>query len=346
MRGRPFGFIGLLCSVWIATRVGVITLMSPGTGPSVPTSKLAERQLGDRQPVVAGQQAGEPTSVMRRARNVCCLETPAVALATFADAKTLPAGRSGSVFSGMLQGQPLGTPSSINPNVLPPLPAPRDAINNSKSARHLSVYAYSFWRAGGPTSGSLGNGQYGGGQSAVIAAYSLPRFGKGTLDIMARAAVAHDNSKEREFAAGVRWRPIPSVPVQLTAERRFRHGRPDAFAFYAAGGKSDIGLPMGFKLDGYGQAGYVSGDAGGVFADANARADRKLLYFEKTIISGGIGAWGGGQSDVMRVDIGPTLRADVAMGQAQVRLAADWRFRVAGNASPGNGPALTLSTSF
>lgn len=340
MRGRPFGFIGLLCSVWIATRVGVISLVTHGTGATVLPAKATERP-----PEGTVQQPSKPVAAAQRTLKGCCPEPP-VARAAFANGKAVHTGQSGAVFSGMFQADPFGTPLTAAPIFLVPPPAPHVSGKSSKSARRLSIYAYSFWRAGGPTRGSLGNGQYGGGQSAVIAAYSLPRFGRNSFDIMARAAIAHDNSEQREFSAGVRWRPTQLLPVQFTAERRFRHGRADAFAAYAAGGTSDIGLPMGFKLDGYAQAGYVSGDGGGLFADVNARADRKLLQIENTVMSGGIGVWGGGQRDVMRVDVGPTVRADMAVGQAQVRLSADWRFRVAGNAAPGNGPALTLSTSF
>ncbi len=340
MRGRPFGFIGLLCSVWIATRVGVMSLVTHGTGAYVVPLKVAKRPAE-----VAVQELSRPVAATQRAPTGCCLETP-VALAAFANDKLRHMGQSVSVFGGMLQAEPFGPPLPAGPIFLVPPPALHDSGKSSKPASRLSIYAYSFWRAGAPTPGSLGNGQYGGGQSAVIAAYALPRLGRDSFDIMARAAIAHDNSKEREFAAGVRWRPTQRLPVQFTAERRFRHGRADAFAAYAAGGTSDIGLPMGFKLDGYAQAGYVSGDGGGLFADFNARAERKLVQIENTVMSGGIGDWGGGQRDVMRVDVSPTVRADMAVGQAQVRLSADWRFRVAGNAAPGNGPALTLSTSF
>jgi len=38
------------------------------------------------------------------------------------------------------------------------------------------------------------------------------------------------------------------------------------------------------------------------------------------------------------------MRAPI--GKASVELSADWRFQVAGNALPGSGPALTLSTGF
>ena len=49
---------------------------------------------------------------------------------------------------------------------------------------------------------------------------------------------------------------------------------------------------------------------------------------------------------MMRLDVGPSARAWVPAGPARFRIDASWRFRVAGDAPPGNGPAVTLSTSF
>lgn len=66
----------------------------------------------------------------------------------------------------------------------------------------------------------------------------------------------------------------------------------------------------------------------------------------QSAIVAGAGIWGGGQDDLFRVDAGPSLRADIATGRANFRLTADWRFRIAGKAEPGDGPAITLSTSF
>ncbi|WP_397590790.1 hypothetical protein [Sphingorhabdus sp.] len=63
-------------------------------------------------------------------------------------------------------------------------------------------------------------------------------------------------------------------------------------------------------------------------------------------LSAGGGIWGGGQSDIMRLDVAPSARAWVPAGPARLRIDASWRFRVAGDAQPGNGPAVTLSTSF
>ncbi|MEY4620515.1 MAG: hypothetical protein RIS65_1687, partial [Pseudomonadota bacterium] len=166
------------------------------------------------------------------------------------------------------------------------------------------------------------------------------------LLLMGRASVAHGRVRERELAAGVRWRPVARIPVQIIAERRFREDRPDAFAALVAGGRSDITLPLGFRLDGYGQAGFVSGQGGGPFADVAAHAHRPIAQSQRASFAIGAGIWAGGQDNVMRMDVGPNIRAHVTAGGALFQLDASWRVRVAGNARPDNGPAVTLSTSF
>jgi hypothetical protein len=233
------------------------------------------------------------------------------------------------------------------PDVATPIDAPRP---NAQAPQAFEVYAYSFWRRGGSPVGTLGNGQYGGSQSAVIAAIPVLRFsgnlGPARLSLAGRASVAHSHLRERELAAGVRWRPVARIPVQVIAERRFREDRPDAFAALVAGGRSDITLPLGFRLDGYGQAGFVSGQGGGPFADMAAHAHRPIAQSQRASFAIGAGIWGGGQDNVMRMDVGPNMRVNVSAGSALFQLDASWRVRVAGHAQPGNGPAVTLSTSF
>jgi hypothetical protein len=101
-----------------------------------------------------------------------------------------------------------------------------------------------------------------------------------------------------------------------------------------------------FSLDTFGQAGVISGRGGGFFFDAQARAEREILGLGQLPFTAGGGIWAGGQKGVSRIDIGPTISTNIKFGEGRVRLNADWRFRVAGNAKPGNGPAVTLSTSF
>jgi hypothetical protein len=168
------------------------------------------------------------------------------------------------------------------PDVATPIDAPRP---NAQASQGFEVYAYSFWRRGNSPAGTLGNGQYGGSQSAVIAAIPVLRFsgnpGLSRLSLTGRASVAHSHLRERELAAGVRWRPVARIPVQVIAERRFRENRPDAFAALVAGGQSGVKLPLGFRLDGYGQAGFVSGQGGGPFADMAAHAHRPIAQSQR-----------------------------------------------------------------
>jgi hypothetical protein len=51
----------------------------------------------------------------------------------------------------------------------------------------------------------------------------------------------------------------------------------------------------------------------------------------------GVGAWGGAQNGVNRLDVGP-LRLSWFGGHTGARLAVDWRVRVEGNAQPTSGP--------
>jgi hypothetical protein len=60
----------------------------------------------------------------------------------------------------------------------------------------------------------------------------------------------------------------------------------------------------------------------------------------------GAGAWAAAQPHVSRVDIGPHAELRLPLPGTNASLAADWRFRVAGNARPGSGPALTLAADF
>ena len=63
-------------------------------------------------------------------------------------------------------------------------------------------------------------------------------------------------------------------------------------------------------------------------------------------LSLGVATWGGAQKDAQRIDIGPTLRLDVTLGDVPARISVDWRERVGGDAGPDSGLAATLSTQF
>jgi hypothetical protein len=169
---------------------------------------------------------------------------------------------------------------------------------------------------------------------AVIARYNAASLG-GSVDPATGQA-----------AFGVRWRPVTGVSI--SAERLVATGAlaRDDWALRIAGGAN--GKKGRVLWSGYGEAGVLG--AGDVFAGAQLRAGMPVVQLGKLAFVAGPGTWAslqrGSGFTSGRVDIGPTLLLRAPMGKLSVDIMADWRFRVAGNALPGNGPALTLSTGF
>lgn len=250
---------------------------------------------------------------------------------------------------------PSETKTLPHPPDLPPIPpeifvagAPSPPAIRSHP-RPVHFYGYNFVRKSSASGLTAPGGQYGGSQSGFIVTWDIlpPRRGqeRPRLALLARGAIAHGDTSDREFAAGVRWHPLPRLPLSLSVERRFRPERPDANAAYVAGGTT-LALPRAFRLDGYAQAGFVSGPSAGPFFDMSMLADRKITGVASGTVRAGAGLWGGGQSGTFRIDVGPAVRTDIAVAKAHLRLSADWRIRIAGEAAPASGPAMTLSTSF
>ena len=215
MRGRAFASIALLCGTWVAARIAFTTMdiravsqnghgtyphsVSMGSVPKLPRAQTVTRQ-SPRHSVAAHavlHAQNSPTKIAVEPEGTAPLFfsadthlriTPAAFLATDADAAT-----------------------------------PIDALRpNAQAPQRFEVYAYSYWRRGTSPAGTLGNGQYGGSQSAVIAAIPVLRFSGNPslsrLSLTGRASVAHGSLRERELAAGVRWRPVARIPVQIIAE--------------------------------------------------------------------------------------------------------------------------------
>lgn len=334
MKGRHFGFLCLLCASWVTTRVVVGSIVPGGisrratsiASTVAPDALLASDVRYDAAPVKSGIK--------------CC----AKAKITFVSGKPprpLPRKQLSFLELRFASPPPPETAAAV-PSMATAGPAfwvrPRPPNAN---IRRWQIYAYSFWRNDADVR-PLGFSQYGGGQSGVIATYAIAP----QLSLLLRGTVAHDTVREREVAAGLRWSPPHFRNFTLTAERRVRNARNDAFAFYVAGGKSAVPLPLKFRLDAYGQAGYVGGNDGGAFFDAQARASQDIASLGDMPLKFGGGIWAGGQVGVARLDIGPTFGTDIRLGAANIRIDADWRFRIAGDARPSSGPALTLSTSF
>ena len=152
------------------------------------------------------------------------------------------------------------------------------------SPRPNEFYGYSFWRVGRSAQGplGLGLGQYGSSQSAALIVVPLDRFsgvdGVSRFALIARVSASHGRLRKRELAAGLKWRPLVSFPAQISVERRFREDRPDAIAAFVAGGTDGAKLPLGFVLEGYGQAGFVGGKGGGWICRYTAKTTKTALH--------------------------------------------------------------------
>lgn len=208
------------------------------------------------------------------------------------------------------------------------------------------IYGYSFWRLSARDRPALAPAaQYGGSQSGVILTYNPFARSQSAPAILIRASATPD-WEERELAFGLRWKPDRRWPISVSAERRFRGDAQDVYAVYLAGGLDALPVAQQWRLQAFGQAGYVSGSSGGEFYDAHVILLHPVARLGATKIRAGAGAWAGGQKGASRVDVGPTVATEIDAGPAKLLVQLDWRMRAAGDAHPKDGLALTVSTGF
>ncbi len=221
-------------------------------------------------------------------------------------------------------------------------PATADVLP-ARTSRRWSASAWLLARPGGQSSAARLIPRYGASQVGALVEYRLG--GDAAPRAYVRASRALEGSGEAEVAAGVRL-AIADLPIALHAERRFavnEAGR-NAVALFASGGFA-AGDPSRFSVEAYGQAGIVGLRRRTPFADASIVAQRRIVERGPLSVSAGAGSWSGAQPGASRLDIGPRIEADFDDG-LRARVALDWRERVAGDAHPDSGPALTLSLSF
>ena len=78
-----------------------------------------------------------------------------------------------------------------------------------------------------------------------------------------------------------------------------------------------------------------------LFVDGAARVGARIGGVD---VGGGV--WGAAQPGLARLDIGPQASVRLPLAGTGIRLSADWRFRIAGDAAPASGPTLTVGTDF
>ncbi|MCL9998403.1 MAG: hypothetical protein NBV68_03395 [Erythrobacter sp.] len=219
-----------------------------------------------------------------------------------------------------------------------------------------SLDAWVFWRQGS-SAAPVSQGRvpvYGASQAGAVLQYRLAPSSGHDPRLYARAYRALVTRGENEAALGASLRLFARLPVRVAGEVRYTDAaffntfRPAAYAVTEV---PPLRLPFGAQGEVYVQGGWVGGPGATPFADAQASVTRSVpliarLTDERLRLSLGAGAWGGAQKDAQRADIGPTLRLDTRIGKVPARIAVDWRLRVAGDAAPGSGVAVTVSAGF
>jgi hypothetical protein len=341
LRGLPLAYVGLTIALWSGARI----LLSVGTDEPLlaPAASAALPQTIAQPEPQPSAQASLRLRAMPGARRLAP-NSPHSDLHPAWDPWQNGGRPSGSYapFGVAKDGEPLSTGRDTPPtNAF--APEGKAGLDSYKRRWGSDVYVYSFWRFGQNGANGLAPGaQYGGSQTGLILTvdpFGAPDRG---ASFMARLA-ATPGGKEKELALGLRWRPDAGWPIALSAERRFRGNGADSMAVYVAGGVNNQPVLAEWRLDAFGQFGYDSSRFGGTFFDGQARVTDRLGTLP---FVAGAGLWTGGQRDVSRLDIGPTLIAKVETRNMPILIHLDWRVRVAGNANPKDGLALTVSTGF
>jgi hypothetical protein len=233
-----------------------------------------------------------------------------------------------------------GVPAAAPPNP----PGRRDPAGS-----RLSADAWMMVRQDAMSAVVSGRPSYGRSQAGGILRIRLAGSGSRELQAYVRASSALQGALERDIVAGLSARPVRSLPLRLAAEARVsetQDGTELRPAVIAVTEFAPLSMPRGFRAEAYLQAGYVGGKFATPFVDGQSRLERPIARVADADISVGAGMWGGAQEGAARLDIGPTAAVALRLGTARGRVAADYRFRIAGDAQPDSGPALTLSAGF
>jgi hypothetical protein len=255
-------------------------------------------------------------------------------------------------------GLPAGSPMLFTGEPAPPRYGESSALLGGRLGRLIgnrarwSMDAWALIRkdpAKAPPLGTL-PATYGASQAGSVLRYQLAMQNPRQPTAYLRTTSTLGGITETSAALGLSARPVPSIPIIAAIEGRItEQGGSHRLqpAIMAVTAVPPLSLPGSLRAEVYGQGGYVGGRYATPFADGQVRVDRPLAAVGRAQARVGGGVWGGIQKGASRLDAGPGATVSMPLS-AKVfgRLAVDWRFRVAGNAEPDSGPALTVAAGF
>lgn len=338
-QGRPIRFLALVALGWVGVRVA---LLWSETGSLPEAIKALAPQARARQAGVAAPAQPRPVPVPAAVMPIGTTALPPVArAATLAVPREPDPARVQMALLALVQyGAPATAAAPMREAPLLPVAAQPDRLPILPS--RWSASGWLVARAGTGLGAAPGASQLGGSQAGLRLAYALVPGQR--LAGFARV-VAPLRGSGAEASLGLDWQPT-RAPVRLVVEQRFGlDGAPGGPGAGLVGGY-DGAIAPGFRLESYGQAGVIRRRRTEPYADGAVRATRTLVAEDRIRLALGGGAWGAAQRDAARLDIGPSATLALPLGDQNVRLALDWRQRIAGDARPGSGLALTIGSDF
>lgn len=340
------GWVGFRVVAWLPERVAPVR---EAVAEAAPT-RLQARAFAPEQPAYFRlAEAGAATEMFWSQAPAAAIYAPAAARQEPLDVVLAGAGSVSSPAATPLRLMSTGIPApaalSISTPAYPPLTGALEttpAASGASSQRRLTASAWLFLRDEG-AAGLFPGGSLGGSQAGAHLAYRINDDARRPLSASARLYVPVDRPRGSEAAIGLDWQPLAALPLHILAERRQRIGREGrsdfAVTVYGGGERQLFGGRV--RVEAYGQVGVVGVEERDLFADGAVTAGARAGPVEI-----GAGAWGGAQPGVSRLDVGPQATVRIPVGRTNVRASAQYRFRVAGDAAPASGPALTIATDF
>ncbi|WP_420144054.1 hypothetical protein [Sphingobium sp.] len=206
--------------------------------------------------------------------------------------------------------------------------------------------AWLLWRQDGATQAdAIPGGRLGGSQAGLRVDYDLMPGAKVRTAVYGRITSAVSRPSAPESAVGLSIQPSRAIPVNIAIERRIAldPAARNANAVMAVGGFGPTPIAQSIDAEGYAQTGIVGFKRKDAFIDGKFSLSKQLPS-ERVRIGAAIS--GGAQPGASRMDIGPEIQVRLPLPQGGARLSIEWRERIAGNARPGSGLAITLAADF
>lgn len=349
--GRPLRFLLMLGLGWALLRVGWIGVPFAGV---TPPSALADAPLAADTSVGLRAMGVARSGLLRaRALHHPTIGAPAVRARSPASRRPRPAIVEDMPidlldfvrFSMAFANREPASPAVAAMAKAPPGPGTLPPFIRPAGPDRWALSGWMLWRDGSAAASVAPGGRFGASQAGVRLDYDLTPSARGRASAYARVSTAFDRPASPEAALGLAWQPVRAIPVTLAAERRIAlgEGGRNASALFVAGGIGPKDIGPSTRIEGYAQAGVVGFRSADTFVDGKAALSWRL---PRTGVRPGLSLSGGAQPGLSRVDIGPELHLPVRIGNGGVRIGAEWRQRVAGNAAPGSGLTITLAANF